>query len=161
LLDLFGGGDAARERLEASHLRLSALAEAEGLPLSRRTMTYNSRLAQELGAWAEERGRGTAFHDRAYRAYFVDGADISDPEVLVELAVAAGLDADAARTVLDERTHRSIVDADWARARQNGVTGVPTFVAGGYRVVGAQPYEVLERLVVAAGATPREDRSAP
>ena len=38
------------------------------------------------------------------------------------------------------------VDADWAKSRQYGVTGVPTFVAGGYGVVGAQPYEALEQL---------------
>jgi predicted DsbA family dithiol-disulfide isomerase len=36
-----------------------------------------------------------------------------------------------------------------------GITGVPTFVADGRGVVGAQPYEALERLVVLAGATKR------
>jgi len=51
------------------------------------------------------------------------------------------------------------VDADWQRAMQLGVTGVPTFVAQGRGVVGAQPYEILERLVVLAG-TQRRDASA-
>ncbi|MGH7348293.1 MAG: DsbA family protein, partial [Candidatus Rokuibacteriota bacterium] len=46
-------------------------------------------------------------------------------------------------------------DADWAKSRQLGVTGVPTFVAGGYGVVGAQPYEMLEQLVAKAGARRR------
>ena len=39
------------------------------------------------------------------------------------------------------------VDDDWKLSRQIGVTGVPTFVAGRYGVVGAQPYEALEALV--------------
>ena len=44
---------------------------------------------------------------------------------------------------------------DWAKSHEYGVTGVPTFVAGGYGVVGAQPYEVLEALAKKAGAAPR------
>jgi predicted DsbA family dithiol-disulfide isomerase len=155
LLDLFGG-EAARPRLEASRARLKARAQAEGLEMGEREMTYNSRLAQELGTWAEEQGRGSKFHDLAYRAYFVEGRNIGDVEVLLELAEAAELDADAARVVLTERTHRANVDADWARSRLAEVTGVPTFVAGGDRVVGAQPYEVLEELVLAAGARRRD-----
>jgi predicted DsbA family dithiol-disulfide isomerase len=43
------------------------------------------------------------------------------------------------------------VDEDWKLARQYKITGVPTFVAGGYGVVGAQPYETLEELVREVG----------
>jgi predicted DsbA family dithiol-disulfide isomerase len=49
--------------------------------------------------------------------------------------------------VLATRSFKAAVDADWQKSREYGVTGVPTFVAGGRGVVGAQPYEVLERLV--------------
>jgi predicted DsbA family dithiol-disulfide isomerase len=156
LLQLFGG-ESARPRLEASQTRLQQLAEAEGLEMSAREMTYNSRLAQELGVWADEEGHGDAFHDLAYRAYFVDGKNIADVEVLVDLAEAAGLDPDRAREVIETRSHQAKVDADWERSRQDRVTGVPTFVAGGERVVGAQPYEVLEDLVLKAGAVRRAD----
>ena len=45
------------------------------------------------------------------------------------------------------RAFGEAVDQDWARSRGFGITGVPTFVAGGYGVVGAQPYETLEKLV--------------
>jgi predicted DsbA family dithiol-disulfide isomerase len=54
---------------------------------------------------------------------------------------------DGARAVLEQRTFKAAVDADWELSRQYGVTGVPTFVAGRRGVVGAQPYEVLEQLV--------------
>jgi predicted DsbA family dithiol-disulfide isomerase len=54
-----------------------------------------------------------------------------------------------------ERTYRRAVDDDWERARTIGVTAVPTFVAAGSAVVGAQPYEVLEQLIVTAGAKRR------
>jgi predicted DsbA family dithiol-disulfide isomerase len=67
--------------------------------------------------------------------------------VLVEVAASVGLPAEKAREVIEQRTHRAAVDADWEKSRQYGVTGVPTFVVGNRGVVGAQPYEVLEELV--------------
>ena len=121
--------------------------QAEGLAYGDRTMTYNSRLAQELGTWADTQPGGEAIHDALFRAYFVDARDISDPEVLVEIAAAVGLPADQAREVIEKRTHRAAIDADWNLSRQYGVTGVPTFVIGNKGVVGAQPYETLEQLV--------------
>jgi predicted DsbA family dithiol-disulfide isomerase len=66
-----------------------------------------------------------------------------------------GLSADAARDVLTGRRFKDAVDADWAKSSEYGVTGVPTFVAGGYGAVGAQPYEVLEQLLIKAGAQRR------
>jgi predicted DsbA family dithiol-disulfide isomerase len=58
-----------------------------------------------------------------------------------------GLSADAARAVLEQRSFKAAIDSDWERSRSYGITGVPTFVAGGYGVVGAQPYETLEHLL--------------
>ena len=100
---------------------------AEGLPYGERKMTYNSRLAQELGKWAETQPGGEAIHDALFRAYFVPG--------------------DKAREVIETRSFEAAVDEDWDKSRRYGVTGVPTFVIGDKGVVGAQPYEVLEQLV--------------
>jgi len=57
--------------------------------------------------------------------------------------------------VLSERRFKDAVDADWAKSHRYGVTGVPTFVADRYGVVGCQPYEVLEQLLDKAGAKRR------
>jgi predicted DsbA family dithiol-disulfide isomerase len=144
LADLFAG----RGRdLAAMQAQMKARMTAEGLPYGERTMTYNSRLAQELGKWAETQPGGEAIHDALFRAYFVDARDISRPDVLLEIVASVGLSVDGAREVLDRRTFKAAVDADWALSRRYGVTGVPTFVAGRAGVVGAQPYEVLEQLV--------------
>ena len=134
------------------HAQMKARMDAEGLPYGERTMTYNSRLAQELGKWADTKPSGEALHDALFRAYFVETRDISDPAVLLEIAGRVGLPVDEARAVLQDRTFKEAVDADWALSREYGITGVPTFVAGRYGVVGAQPYEALERLVEKAGA---------
>lgn len=154
---LFAGRD---YDLEASYARMKGLMDGEGLAYSRRTHTYNSRLAQELGAWADTVEGGEALHDALYRAYFVDGRNIGDQETLLGIVEAVGLPADEARAVLGERRFRDAVDADWARSRKIGVSGVPTFVAGGYGVVGAQPYETLEKFLTEIGARRRAGNGA-
>jgi predicted DsbA family dithiol-disulfide isomerase len=140
---------------EAMYQRMKGLMDEEGLPYGRRTHTYNSRLAQELGKWADTKLGGEALHDALYRAYFVDARNIGDPEILVEIAQSVGLPADEARAVLAERRFKDAVDVDWEKSHRYGVTGVPTFVAGRYGVVGAQPYETLEQLLEKAGAPRR------
>jgi len=144
LADLFAGRNMDRK---AMHEQMKARMDAEGLPYGERTMTYNSRLAQELGKWADTQPGGEALHDALFRAYFVEARDISQPAVLLEIAEQVGLSAPGAREVLEKRTFKEAVDRDWELSRRYGVTGVPTFVAGDRGVVGAQPYEVLERLV--------------
>jgi len=151
LADLFAGRNMDRK---AMHAQMKARMDAEGLPYGERTMTYNSRLAQELGKWADTQPGGEAIHDALFRAYFVEARDISQPAVLLDIVARVGLSVEAARDVLEKRTFEAAVDADWELSRRYGVTGVPTFVVGRYGVVGAQPYEALEELV--QKATTRE-----
>jgi len=137
----------------ARNQRMKVNMEREGLPFNaERNMSYNSRLAQELAKWADTKSKGEEVTDALFRAYFVDGRNIGDPEVLVQIAESVGLPGDEAREVLSKRSFKAAVDADWGKSREYGVTGVPTFVAGGRGVVGAQPYEVLEQLVEGADA---------
>ncbi len=146
--------------LDAMFTRMKGLMDEEGLPYGQRTHTYNSRLAQELGKWADTQPGGEAIHDALYKAYFVDGLNIGDIDVLVKIAEAVGLSGEAAREVLTSRGFSASVDEDWEKSRQFGVTGVPTFVAGGHGVVGAQPYEALEQLLRQAGAPAKKGESA-
>ena len=150
LADLFAGRQVDRK---AMHAQMKARMDAEGLPYGERTMTYNSRLAQELGKWADTQPGGEALHDALFRAYFVEARDISQPAVLLDIVERVGLSVEGAREVLEKRTFEAAVDADWALSREYGITGVPTFVVGRYGVVGAQPYEALEALVKKAAAS--------
>jgi predicted DsbA family dithiol-disulfide isomerase len=141
---LFAGRGYDIDKMQA---QMRARMAAEGLPYGKRTMTYNSRLAQELASWAESQAGGEAIHDALFCAYFVDARNIGDPAVLLQIARSLGLDEAKAREVIEKRTHKAAVDADWEKSHRYGVTGVPTFVIGNRGVVGAQPYEVLEELV--------------
>jgi predicted DsbA family dithiol-disulfide isomerase len=150
LEELFAGRD---YDIDASFRRMKALMDAEGLPYEKRTHTYNSRLAQEIGTWADATypDRADAVHDGFYRGYFVDRRNIAETDVILDVVAAAGLPAEEARAVLAERRFKDAVDADWAKSHQYGITGVPTFVCGGYGVVGAQPYETLEKFLEQTG----------
>jgi predicted DsbA family dithiol-disulfide isomerase len=147
LEDLFRGRGYDVAKMQA---QMRARMEAEGLPYGDRRMTYNSRLAQELGKWADTQPGGEAIHDALFKAYFVDGLNIGESKVLLEVAKSVGLDEAKAREVLETRSYKDAVDADWDKSRQYGVTGVPTFVAGRQGVVGAQPYETLVQLIESA-----------
>jgi predicted DsbA family dithiol-disulfide isomerase len=152
LQDLFGSGpDAIAEKQK----QMAGLMAAEGLPYGTRTHTYNSRLAQELGKWADTQPGGEVYHDAMYKAYFVDAVNVHDTEVLLDVVEKLGLSRAEAQKVLSERTFKDAIDADWMKSRQYGVTGVPTFVAGGAGAVGCQPYEVLEQLMAHSKAQRR------
>jgi predicted DsbA family dithiol-disulfide isomerase len=131
--------------------------EREGLPYNaERDMSYNSRLAQELEKWAEGKGKGEQIADALFRAYFVDVKNIGKIEVLAKIAEENGLPADEAIDILQSRTYKQAVDEDWRRCAAYGVNAVPTFLAGKYLMVGAQPYEQLEELVEHVLASPAE-----
>jgi predicted DsbA family dithiol-disulfide isomerase len=127
--------------------RLKRVAEQLGLPWGERTKTYNSRLSQELGKWAETQGRGDMFHSAVFRGYFVEGRNIAKKAELVNLAANVGLPEEEAREVLESRRFRTAVDEDWRLSRELGITAVPTFVLDGAALVGAQPYETLEEFL--------------
>ncbi len=141
--------------VSAAQTRMAGLMAAEGLPYGDRTMTFNSRLAQEIAAWAVEETGNEAIHGALFRAYFVEGQNLADVSVLLSVIRSLGLPMDEAKDVLETRRFRAAVDRDWQRSAEQRVTGVPSFLAGLRWLEGAQPYEALKHLVTVAGAKPR------
>jgi predicted DsbA family dithiol-disulfide isomerase len=141
--------------IPAIQQRLKGVADSLSLPLVDRTRSYNSRLAEELRKWAESEGKGDEFHREVFKAYFAQARNIGRVDELVSLAASVGLPEDEARHVLVTGSFRNAVDSDWTRSRALGITAVPTFIIGGQKMVGFQPYEALEQLVQANGARRR------
>jgi len=152
LEELFKG----RIDLETVKARLMLAAREEGLPFGARDKTYNSRLAQELGKWAESKGRGKTYHDAVFRAYFAEGRNIGKLSELLALVRALGLPEEEARKVLEERSFKDLVDADWQRSYRMGVQAVPTFVVGGRFLAGAVPYEALKKFLIDNSVSKRQ-----
>ena len=133
--------------IEVMKQRMSGLMAEEKLPYGNRSHTYNSRLAQELSKWGESFPAGEELNLKLFEAYFVEGYNLAEPEVLLDVTQAASLSREVAEGVIRERLFQDAVNADWQRAYEFGVTGVPTFVSGRHGLVGAQPYEALEQLI--------------
>ena len=152
LVDFFAGRNVDLPVVKAHMVRLM---EEEGLSYGDRTMTFNSRLAQELAKWAETQPFGGKIHDMLFRAYFVDGKNLAKIENLVSIIEQMGASPRETRDILTRRRFRETVDIDWQRSRDLGVTAVPTFIIDNRRVTGAQPYELLEQLMVDVGVAVR------
>jgi len=136
---------------------LKRIAKEQGLPFGQRTMTCNSRLAQELGLWAENRGKGGPFHTAAFRAYFVDRINLAKIPHLLELVKNIGLPIEAAEKVLISRSYKEAVDLDWMESKLKNITAIPTFVIDDHKLVGAQSYENLVSMVTEKGITKRNE----
>ena len=142
----FGGEERAR-RLYAS---ITEIGRAEGLQFrfDRIRRTPSSVDAHRLVRWAAGYGRGAEVVEALFAAHFTDGRDIGDSRVLADVAVACGLDGDAARGFLAGDAETDAVHAENLRAHRLGINGVPCFVIGGrHAIAGAQEPEVIERLL--------------
>lgn len=125
--------------------RVTEIAKGEGLDFDfARALTVNTFEAHRLLQLAAGLGVGDAAKERLLRAYFIEGADLSDPDTLVALMKEAGADPDRARAVLDGTEYADAVRADVAEARALGANGVPFFVIDRkYGISGAQPTEIF------------------
>jgi len=120
--------------------------EAAELPFTVSEHIPNSRAALRVTELARDAGLHEALHDRLMHAYWGEGEDIGDHDVLRRHAAAAGLDTDEVDDVLGSDRYLDRVLASTQEAVSIGVTGVPGFLLDGrLLVLGAQPEEVFER----------------
>ena len=146
---------------EAGEDSLGAQAAAEGLPYRTRGRDHGNTFdMHRLLHFARAQGRQDELIQVLYRANFAEERSVftEGDERLVRLAEEAGLDAEAARAVLADRTaYADDVRADEREAARLGATGVPFFVLDRtYGVSGAQPAEVFTQALTQAwgGRTP-------
>lgn len=148
---------------ESMSARLSALGAEDGIDYRwDEIQRVSSRAALDLVAWVEsEQGSEAAerLHDRLFRAYFTEGANIADPESLVRWAEDVGIDRSLAAEAVAAGAGAGAVDADLVQAGQRGISGVPSFVfEDTWMVSGAQDVETLRSVIeqirekLAAGA---------
>jgi len=124
--------------------------------MAKRARIYNTFDAHRLLHWAEIEGGGTqaALKEALFRAYFTQGRNPSDSEVLVELATEVGLDPDRARAILASDEYAAEVREREQLYHSRGIHAVPAVILNDkYLVQGGQPVEAFEQALaqVAAG----------
>jgi predicted DsbA family dithiol-disulfide isomerase len=127
------------------------MAEDRGLTLKLPPVQPRSRKAHEAAEFAREAGLLDAMNRTLFKAFFEDGRDLADPEVLVDIGRSVGLDENGLREALASGRHEERVLDDEHLARQIGISGVPALIvtagAQAYLVSGAQPYETVKDVI--------------
>jgi predicted DsbA family dithiol-disulfide isomerase len=106
----------------------------------------NTRDALRVTELARDRGLHPQMHDRLMDAYWAEGENIGDRDVLRRLAAGVGLDATEVERVLGGDEYLARVQASTHQAQSIGINGIPAFLLDSkVLVLGAQPREVFER----------------
>lgn len=128
-----------------AHPRFVAMAQQHyGITVNRGPFGIDSRPAHLGAKYAEAQGAEPAYHEAMFEAYWQQARSIEDRDVLREIAVSVGLDADLFMAALESPELDAAVSADILQAQQLGISGVPALVfENKYLVSGAQPYDVL------------------
>jgi len=134
-----------REQAQAMNDQVTERARQIGLDYRMdQAQAVSTRTAHQLSHFAAAAGKQHEMVRRLFQAYFTEGLNVADHEVLARLAGDVGLDRDAALAALTSGEFADAVEADIQQARQYGIQGVPFFVfAGKYAVSGAQPVEAF------------------
>jgi predicted DsbA family dithiol-disulfide isomerase len=135
------------EEAKRANADIGRQAEAVGLTFRFETVKpTNTFDAHRLAQYAKEKGKLNDMVERLFYAYFTESKFISDRDVLLALAEAAGLDRTEAEEVLASGRYTEEVRRDEEEAAALGVRGVPFFVLNRkYAISGAQPVEVFRQ----------------
>lgn len=129
------------ERYQAIAQRVMVAAAAEGLSysLDRISRQPNTLDCHRLILWARTSGAAGRVKQRLMELYFSEGADLTDPEVLVSAAADAGMDSQLVRQLLATDADEERVATEANVAKNAGIDGVPYFIFGNVlAVAGAQ-----------------------
>jgi predicted DsbA family dithiol-disulfide isomerase len=144
------------DRVEAMRDHLRAFAHNFGVDdMGAPERIPNTRRALALVEYARDHGALERTWSAGMDAYWRDGKDLEDDEVLHGIADHAGLDPDAAVRAVSQAATLARVDALRVEAHDNGVMGIPNVLIGDQRIVGCQDYERFAAAARAAGARPR------
>jgi predicted DsbA family dithiol-disulfide isomerase len=149
---------AYRARAEEGVNRLAA---SVGLHLRLHDRMINSRPALQAAEFAREQGRFDAMHHELLKTYWDEGRDVSDMSVLRDVAARAGVDVAGMESAIEENRFGDYLDARRAEAETLGINGIPAHViADRYLVMGAQPYDLFERVMAKVGVAKRAGPAA-
>ena len=114
--------------------------------MDKRSRIYNTFDAHRLLHWAEKKGLQPQLKHALFTAYFTDGQNPSDHDVLVRVAAKVGLDADEARALLASDRFADEVREREQLYLQNGIHSVPAIIINDRHLIqGGQPVEVFEQ----------------
>jgi predicted DsbA family dithiol-disulfide isomerase len=140
------------EQIERSGDMIVARGAAVGFTfdMRKRTRLYNTFDAHRLLHWADGVGDGkqSALKHALLTAYFTDGRDPSDHEVLLDVVAKVGLDVERARQILASDEYAKDVRSRERFYSEHGIHAVPAVIINDKHLIqGGQPVEVFEQVL--------------
>lgn len=112
------------------------------------TRMHNTFNLHQLLYWADQQGRMHDLKQALFAAHFTDGRDISDKDVLADIAAEVGLDRQEAKAVLEDQRFASAVRAEEQYWQQQGIQSVPAIIFNERHLVsGAQGVENFKSIL--------------
>lgn len=137
-----------REAFEIFLANVKKLADEDGLTIRSGGIMSNSRLALYISEYARKKGLFNQFHEIIMKKYWIEGKDIGNLSLLLELAESIGLNRDEILKFIETDEPAKILKVAMAELQNYMINGVPTFIIGDSKIViGAQPYEYFERVI--------------
>lgn len=109
-----------------------------------------THLAFEGFQYAKEKGKGEAYTNRMFEAFFKENKDLGDIAVLTQLATEVGLDPQEYSQALESRKYQEVHKEAREQAYRIGIQAVPTFEIGGHYYPGVLPKEQLKKVIKAS-----------
>jgi len=144
------------EQLSENKQRLVDLGKAAAVDFNfdERSRIYNTFDCHKLLHWAaelqheagEEQGLQTSLKQALFSAYFKDGRDISDRNILLNVVENLGLDVEQAKVVLESEEMKAAVRQEQKQFQSMGISAVPAFIINKqYLISGGQPVDVFKQ----------------
>lgn len=133
---------------EALAANLNQTGAPYGVEFKPLELIVNSRLALEAAEFARDAGKFEEADDRLFRAYFQEGLNISEKDVVLRLLVELGIDERSLSDALDAHKFSARLEHAQKQALANKIIALPTYIINGKeKVVGAQPYSAFTRIL--------------
>ena len=139
-----------RDYLEMVITNVRMLAEEDGLDIKFTGTLPNSQLALYISEFARKKGKFDEFHKLVLDSYWKEGKDIGNQDILLSIAESIGFDGSEILEYIKSGEPFEMLKDSLKELRKYGINGVPTFIIGDRIVVGAQPYEVFEKVIINA-----------
>ncbi|MFW9820354.1 MAG: DsbA family protein, partial [Candidatus Thorarchaeota archaeon] len=136
-----------RGYLERAFANVKRLADEDGLKLKFSEKLPNSRLALYISEFARKKGKFEEFHKLVLEAYWLEGKDIGDKNLLLDLAESIGLNKKEIEVYLNTDEPFKILQKTLKELRKYGINGVPTFLFEDKLIIGAQPNEIFIKVI--------------
>jgi predicted DsbA family dithiol-disulfide isomerase len=124
---------------------LETVAKEEGIAMAEHSFTTNSKDALLLSEAAKEQGREKFYdlHEKLFAAFFVDGRNIGDRNILRELAAGSGMNSEAVESAWQDEKYRQRILSNYHAARQHAIQAVPTFIFGERKLTGVVTEDIM------------------